>query len=331
MKKEIDDYEEDDVLDVEEVDGTESPDETADDPEQTDDDLESDQEEPDESYEDSDLDEEEFDDSDLEEEDPETAGDDNDEEIESETDGDYDPEQLTARERVRRRLAEKYPDRDLDDEDEYYNSLGEHLDSLDGRLHEYDEANKPLVDLIDKDPRSAAFLVDWMEGRNPAVSMIRNYGVDLREMLDDENAQEEFSQAHAEFLERTARNRELEEEYNRNLGTSLDQIEAWKAEKGVGDEEAETIFDTLTAMMQNLIVGKIDPAMLDMALAAHRHDADVENARGQGEIAGRNAKIEEKLRKPKSRRGDGIPALGSANAGAARRPTSIFDLAREAQ
>lgn len=331
MKKEIDDYEEDDALDVEEVDGAESPDETADDPEQTDDDLESDQEEPDESYEDSDLDEEEFDDSDLEEEDPETATDENDEEIESETDGDYDPEQLTARERIRRRLAEKYPDRDLDDEDEYYNSLGEHLDSLDGRLHEYDEANKPLVDLIDKDPRSAAFLVDWMEGRNPAVSMIRNYGVDLREMLDDENAQEEFSQAHAEFLERTARNRELEEEYNRNLGTSLDQIEAWKAEKGVGDEEAETIFDTLTAMMQNLIVGKIDPAMLDMALAAHRHDADVENARGQGEIAGRNAKIEEKLRKPKSRRGDGIPALGSANAGAVRRPTSIFDLAREAQ
>ena len=67
-----------------------------------------------------------------------------------------------------------------------------------------------------------------------------------------------------------------------------------------------------------------------MALKALNHDADMASAREEGAVEGRNARIEEKLRKPKT--SDGVPMLGGSNNAPARRRSreSIFDLAAEA-
>ena len=64
-----------------------------------------------------------------------------------------------------------------------------------------------------------------------------------------------------------------------------------------------------------------------MALKALNHDANVEAARGEGEVAGRNAKIEERLRQSKA--GDGLPAMGGANNGPTRKQSkgSLVDYA----
>ena len=64
-----------------------------------------------------------------------------------------------------------------------------------------------------------------------------------------------------------------------------------------------------------------------MALKAINHDTDVATASEEGEIRGKNAKAEAKLRKPT--RGDGTPTLAGANNAPApsRRRDSIFDIA----
>jgi hypothetical protein len=66
-------------------------------------------------------------------------------------------------------------------------------------------------------------------------------------------------------------------------------------------------------------------------LKAVNHDADVENARTEGTVAGRNAKIDEKLRKQQG--GDGTPNLAGSNNAPTRKNTSssIFNLADEAR
>lgn len=48
-----------------------------------------------------------------------------------------------------------------------------------------------------------------------------------------------------------------------------------------------------------------------MILKAQNYDADIEQAQLEGEVAGRNSKIEEKLRKGK--KGDGTVALDGRN------------------
>lgn len=75
------------------------------------------------------------------------------------------------------------------------------------------------------------------------------------------------------------------------------------------------------------VIGIIKPETIDMALKAINHDADIAAASEEGEIRGKNAKAEAKLRKPK--RGDGTPTLGGANNAPApsRDKGSIFDIA----
>ena len=67
-------------------------------------------------------------------------------------------------------------------------------------------------------------------------------------------------------------------------------------------------------------------------MKAIKHDADVETAGYEGEVRGKNGKIEEKLRKEKA--GDGLPQMGGKNGGSGaptRRRSSIFQLAEGAQ
>ena len=79
------------------------------------------------------------------------------------------------------------------------------------------------------------------------------------------------------------------------------------------------------------ILGKFTEETINMALNAVNHDADVQNARTEGTVAGRNAKIDERLRKPKT--GDGQPTLAGSNNAPSRKISgrSMFDLADEAR
>ena len=81
--------------------------------------------------------------------------------------------------------------------------------------------------------------------------------------------------------------------------------------------------DFLNKVYTDAVIGKYDRASLEMALNAINHDTDVEDAAAEGEVKGRNAKIDEKLRSRK--RGDGVSALNGKNgsAGAARQTPNL--------
>lgn len=66
--------------------------------------------------------------------------------------------------------------------------------------------------------------------------------------------------------------------------------------------------------------------MLEMMHKAINYDRDVAQAKEQGEINGRNAKIEECLMQPEQ--SDGLPHVKGSNINQQKHATSIFDLAR---
>ena len=69
----------------------------------------------------------------------------------------------------------------------------------------------------------------------------------------------------------------------------------------------------LAEISGNFICGKFTPEIFEMIIKAQNYDADIEQAQMEGEVAGRTAKIEEKLRKGKQ--GDGTVALDGKNGG----------------
>lgn len=205
------------------------------------------------------------------------------------------------------RLKVKYPDGNFEDDEAIFSQINDDYDSYDNELATYKEHEKGLADMFSADPRSAAFLTDWRDGEDPVVGLVRKFGVEIKDVLDDPEMQEKIAEANKEYLERVAQEKELEETYQANLVESLETISSIQEEKGYSDEQIDQAFEWLMGVIQDGVVGKFTPEIIDMAMKAQNYDADVAQAEAEGEVKGRNARIKEQLRTRKQ--GDGIAAL----------------------
>lgn len=239
----------------------------------------------------------------------------------------------TKRDILRERLRTKYPDKSFDDDDEaLYGQINDDYDNYESELTKHREQAQQFSDMFSSDPRSASFLQHWRNGEDPALALVRLYGEDIKAVLEDPERLEEVAEAHKEYLGRIEQNRELEEQYQQNMQATLSALEQLQAERGLSDDEIDEAMQFLLEIVGNGIVGKFTPESIELALKALNHDTNVENARHEGNIQGRNTKIEEKLRKPSQ--GDGIPHLGGAGTpppAEAPRRRSVFSMAKEAR
>lgn len=236
---------------------------------------------------------------------------------------------LSKRDAYLTRLKKKYPDKKFEQDDEIFDQAGADYDEYEGTIEKYKGREKELSDMFAQDPRSARFLTDMARGQDPVVGLVRNFGVEIKDVLDDPDKQEEIAEANREYVERVARNKSLEEEYNRNLDQTLETLRGFQQQKGMSDEEIDDVVELLLGIVRDGVMGKFSPQALEMACKAINHDADVQAAGEEGEIAGRNAKIEERLRR--RQKGDGTQPLGGKNgaAGGGAEP-DMFALANQA-
>lgn len=234
----------------------------------------------------------------------------------------------SRRDQFGERLKKKYPDRDYADDEALFGQINDDYDEYDSQLSGYKERESKLTDMFTKDPQSAQFITDMAQGKDPWASLINRIGIDgVKEMLDDPAKMEEFSKSNKEYVDRMAKQKGLEEEWEKNMKTTLSMLEQKQQELGLTDEQIDQAADLIKEITNDAVIGIIKPETIDMVLKAINHDADIAAASEEGEIRGKNAKAEAKLRKPK--RGDGTPTLAGANNAPApsRQKGSIFDIA----
>lgn len=230
------------------------------------------------------------------------------------------------------RLRNKYPEKKFEDEEEIYGTISDDYDQYEQELGGYREREKTLSDMFAADERSAQFLNDWRNGEDPVVGLVRTFGMEIKDVLDDPEMQDKISEANREYVERIAKSKQLDEEYDKNMEETLETLREFQTERGMTDEEIDSVMEFLLGVVKDGVMGKFGKATLEMACKAINHDEDVANASNEGEVAGRNSKVVEQLRK--SHKGDGTAPLngknGQAGGGGALRGQSIFDLASEA-
>jgi hypothetical protein len=219
----------------------------------------------------------------------------------------------TNRERYAERIKAKYPDKQYEDDEALWGQVNDDYDGYDKEISGYKEREESLSNLFTSDPRSAAFLTNWRKGGNPAVELVRMYGDDFVEELQDPEKQEELAKASKDFAERVAKEKEFDELYKKNINETLATLEQIQSEEGKSDEEIDAAMEFLVGIMKDGIMGKFSKESIKMAFNAINHDEDVEIAAQEGEVKGRNEKIEEKLRKRK--RNDGTASLDGKNGG----------------
>jgi len=225
----------------------------------------------------------------------------------------------SKRQSMTERLQSRYPDKDFSDEESFFGQISDDYDEYDKNIAGYQEREKAFSDMFTSDPRSARFLTDWRNGQDPVVGLVRQFGTDIKDAIDDPERQEEIAAANKEFVERVAKEKELEETYQKNLQESLSTLEKMQQERGMSDEQIDAAMEFLLNIIKDGIIGKFTPESINMALKAINHDADVTAANHEGVVQGKNTKVEEKLRKPKS--GDGTAALSGTNGTAKPRRT----------
>lgn len=227
-------------------------------------------------------------------------------------------QQMSKRDSFRNRLSQKYPDMAFDDEEVMFDRINSDYDDYDKRIADYENSieqykgrERELGDMFTKDPRSGVFLNRWRNGGDPTVELIRMYGQSFQDALQDPEKLDAIAAANKEFAERVSEEERLEADYKKNLEQSLSDISALQEKEGYTDEQIGKAMDFLQGVAMNMIVGKITPEVVKMALNAMDYDKAVETASMEGELRGRNTKIQEKLRKRE--KGDGVPQMGGKN------------------
>ena len=214
----------------------------------------------------------------------------------------------SKRDLTRERMTAKYPDRSFDDDESLFGQINDDYDDYDRRIEEIEGREKAFSDMFHSNPKSARLMMEWKDGKDPVASLIRIYGKeDILAAIEDPEKLEAIEEANKEFAERVAKSDEYDAQYEQNFPESIKAIEEWMAKTGKSDEAVDGAIETLSKICGDFILGKISPDTVEMILKAQNYDADVEQAQIEGEVAGRNAKIEEKLRT--GRKGDGTVTL----------------------
>lgn len=240
------------------------------------------------------------------------------------------PPKKSKRDMLRERLSKKYPDKNFDDDEAFAGQVSDDYDDYDKRLADYQKNEQAIGDMFATDPRATSFLMEWKDGSDPVVALVRTLGKDIVDAADDPARQEEIAKANKEYIERVNKSKELDNEYETNLQESLQTLADAQKQNGWSDEQIDNAFQQLFQIVDDAVMGKFSPETLQLVMNAQNYNQDIATAQQEGEVKGRNAKIEEKLRKAKS--GDGTPQLNGKNGKVQRSPTqqSIFALASQA-
>ena len=233
------------------------------------------------------------------------------------------------REQIVERMKSRYPDRDFSGLDSQNGKEGisglekSILDALiedDDRLSAYGEKQKEydanaekLTALFNNSQRSALFLSVLADTGNPAVALYKAYGRDAMEALEKDDTSSLISKIEEEDAKAKSEDEQYEAEKEANLKVSFNSLDEWGNEKGLNDDEKVAVFMRFYNIIQDAMDGKYSRELFEMGWKADHYLEDIDNARREGEVNGRNAKIQEITRKrqdaqmmPPSLNGQGV-------------------------
>lgn len=200
----------------------------------------------------------------------------------------------TKKDTFRERFSKRYPDVSLDDEDAYYGQANSLMDEFE----RYETHSNNLRDRIKNSPAFAEMIVaaGSQDDFDPVVWMVQNKGLDLQALSDDPDYAKKLADAHNNYLEKRSRQDAIEKQMAENMPASVAAIRQKASEMGLSDEQAEEAIGRLYQIMDDLIVGKIDPAHFEMVAKGMTYNEDVDTARNEGIAEGLSTKVNDRLR-----------------------------------
>lgn len=232
--------------------------------------------------------------------------------------------------RLRERFAKSFPDRKFEGETADNDLMGTAADELDRYESEnsrYREAAQKFDALFGSDERMASLVRAAAEGQDPLEYLLDNFGDDFMEALQSDEGKAKFQKAHEKWMAAKAEEEKADATAAENLNRSIDALRSFAESHGLDDDAAVDLFMKVHSFVEQGLDGIYTEEMFQAAYNAGNHDRDVEVARREGEVTGRNANIRRRLLENETAQ-EAVPNLGGRNAGSsenapAPRPSTI--------
>lgn len=212
--------------------------------------------------------------------------------------------------RWKKHISEKYPDRQFADDSEAENAFYEDYESTNSKLADAELNNKKVYELIEANPALADVIVAMSEGLPFEIALARN--VDLEAIMPT-NGEPNFEMMQQEFDSRKKRldeSRKRIETVESNREKSSQTAQEFYASKKMGDTEVSEFMDFVDNLFDGIFNGDISRKTLEKLYQAYKYEEDVQGALEQGEVNGRNEKIE--VKRETSSKTDGLPEPGGS-------------------
>lgn len=219
----------------------------------------------------------------------------------------------TPREMLYERIRTSRPDAKYDeDEEEYSRQAMSMLDEYEGKAGQFDQMSEKMSARFNKNPEEAEAFLAYLDGASLPSAIRRYMGDEALSMKEGDEGWEDYQKAGKEREEQFASNRAALDQFMQNAKDSDVTMADFIKEAELDEEGAQNFKDLVVSIANDISAGKITKDTLMLLQRATNYDKDIEGAREQGRVEGRNEKIEVEKKRMK---GSGLPnAHASGNA-----------------
>lgn len=209
------------------------------------------------------------------------------------------------------RIRTNFPEGKYDeDEDEYFRSANSAMDTYEKESKTLKDLTEKLNTRLSKDPQEAEVMLDWLDGVDIREAIARHMGPEALSIPEEGSEEYEgWSKASEERRKELADMQAQVEEYRANAEASDAALEEFAAENNLSDEQKAEFSKFITEdLLPAIYAGKMDKNFYKLLQNGRNYDVDIEGAREQGRVDGRNEKIEVEK---KHLAGSGLPNGGA--------------------
>lgn len=211
------------------------------------------------------------------------------------------------------RIRTSRPDGKYDgDDEEYARQAIEIMDELESKGKSYDELTQKLMSRFNANPDEAGAFLDFLDGMPLPTAIRKNMGDEALTMKEGDDGWDEYVKTGEKRKKQFEDMRVKMDEIQANAKASEEALKEFAKERNLSDEDVKALSDFVTEMLPDLLMGKISKEMYGRFMNARNYNADIDGAREQGRVDGRNERIDLENKRMK---GSGLPnANGGGNA-----------------
>lgn len=192
------------------------------------------------------------------------------------------------------RIRTNFPDGKYEeDEEEVYRNANSRFDELEKDSKQLKDLTAKLNTRLGADPQEAEVMLDWLDGVDIRTAVARHMGAEA--LVAPEEGSEEyeaFSKAGEARKKELADMKAKVDEYRANAEESAAILDAIAEENGWTPEQKAEMESFVTGLLEKIYSGRLDKDFYNFVQHGRNYDADIEGAREQGRVDGRNEKIE---------------------------------------